>query len=59
MGKVNKTHRHNSIRQKIKRHEKIEKLRAKYLTVDSKGREAILQKLKKVNAALKVEVKPK
>jgi competence protein ComGF len=59
MGKETKAHRHNSIKQKIRRHEKIEKLRAKYLTVDLKGKEAILQKLKKINATLKVEVKPK
>jgi CRISPR/Cas system CSM-associated protein Csm2 small subunit len=58
MGKETKTHRHNSIRQKIKRHVKIEKLRARYLLADSKGRDAIIQKLKKVNATLKVEEKP-
>ena len=58
MGKVTKAHRHNSIRQKVKRHEKIRKLRAKFLTADAKTREAILIKLGKISAAPPNEVKP-
>jgi hypothetical protein len=57
MGKVTKTQRHLKIRRAAKRTEKIKKLRAKYLVSDSKGREAVLLKLKKVNAGLKVEEK--
>jgi hypothetical protein len=59
MGKVTKTQRHLSIRRAARRHEKIKKLRARYLLADSKGREAIILKLKKVNATLKVEEKPR
>ncbi len=51
MGKETKAHRHNSIRQKAKRREKIRKLREKFLTADLKTREAILQKLRKISAA--------
>ena len=59
MGKVTKTQRHLSIRRAVKRHEKIKKLRARYVLADSKGKEAIILKLKKVNATLKPELTPK
>ncbi len=59
MGKQTKAHRHLVIKHKNRRHEKIEKLRAKYLTADQRGKEAIVQKLKKINAQLGEAVKAK
>ena len=59
MGKVSQTQRHLAIRRSAKRHEKIKKLQARYLLADAKGKEAIILKLKKVNATLKVEEKPR
>jgi hypothetical protein len=59
MGKVSQTQKHLAIRRSIKRHEKIKKLRARYSLADSKGKEAIILKLKKINATLKVEEKPR
>jgi len=59
MGKETKAHRHDTIIQSLKRHEKIRKLRAKLLAAEPRAREAILLKLKKIHAAPLVEVKPK
>lgn len=55
MGKINHRHRHNVITQEKKRHEKIKKLRSKYLTADSKSREGILTKLKRISRATSPE----
>ena len=54
MGKETKQHRHDTIRQKIRRHDKVKKLQARYLLADSKTRELILIKLHKINAGLPV-----
>ena len=59
MGKISQTQRHLAIRRSCKRHDKIRKLRARYAQADSKGKEAIILKLKKINATLKVEEKPR
>ena len=59
MGKVSQTQRHLAIKRAIKRHGKILKLRARYALADSKGKDAIILKLKKINAGLKVEEKPR
>ena len=57
MGKQTKAHRHDTIRMKIRRHEKIKKLQVKYQTADLKTREAVLVKLHKINATLPGEIK--
>ena len=50
MGEVNRRHRHNVIKRALKRHEKIKKLQARYLAADARGKEAIIEKLKKISA---------
>lgn len=59
MGKVTKSHRHNTIKQHRKRLEKIRKLRAKFQSAEPKSREAIVQKLKKIHAVTGLDPKPK
>lgn len=48
MGKETKAHRHHVIIQKRRRHEKIRKLKVRLATAESKGRDAINEKLKKL-----------
>ena len=51
MGKITKTHKHNDIKQKRRKHEKIQKLSERFLTADSKERELILAKIRRVAPA--------
>jgi hypothetical protein len=52
MGKITKSHRHNVIKQRQKRLKKIKKLRARLQNADLRSREIIIQKLKKIHAAV-------
>ncbi len=51
MGKVNKRRKHSLIQQKHRKHEKIQKLTEKYQGADSKQREQILARIKKIAPA--------
>jgi hypothetical protein len=51
MGKITKQHKHNAIKQKRRRHEKIQKLSERFISADSKEREHILTKIRKVAPA--------
>jgi late competence protein required for DNA uptake (superfamily II DNA/RNA helicase) len=50
MGRVNRRKKHIKIKQAHKRHEKILKLKTRYQTGDSKAREVVVEKLKKLSA---------
>ena len=51
MGEVNRRHRHNAIKRALKRREKVKKLQARYQAADSRAKEAIAEKLKKIFAS--------
>ena len=51
MGEVNRRHRHNEIKRALKRREKVKKLQARYQAADSRNKEAIAEKLKKIFAS--------
>lgn len=56
MGKITKQHKHNAIKQKRRKHEKIQKLSERFLTADSKEREHILAKIRRVAPAYPLDV---
>ena len=54
MGRVNRRKKHIKIKQAHKRHEKILKLKTRYQTGDSKAREVVVEKLKKLSASFAI-----
>jgi hypothetical protein len=54
MGRINRRKKHIKIKQAHKRHEKILKLKTRYQTGDSKAREVVVEKLKKLSASFAI-----